>query len=307
MRDTSVIDRLWAIIQCCSTSSDPTTQIARGLRVCGLSDEDIASRFPSRSVDIERLEHLDEQRESSTISRPLHLTAADRRLPAIRDTIYLLFTTGYGSSSAVGDHNCDEAIVLARTLRSMLLATDEGVESLLALMLLHHARRSTKKDAKGELVLLANQDRSRWDRTLIAEGLSLLSARRLTEISDPFALQARIAAVHATSASAEHTDWRSIRDLYERLYAVQPSPIVALNHAVAVSMLDGAAASLTLVDALADQLGEYHLWHATRADLLRRLARRAEAKAAYQAAHALTSDVAERRFLERRIAEVSSS
>jgi RNA polymerase sigma-70 factor (ECF subfamily) len=305
MRDTSATDRLWAVIQCCSTSGDVTTQIARALRVCGLSNDHIAARFPSRSVNIEQ--QLDEQRESRTDRRTARLIAADHRLPAIIDVIYLLFTTGYSSSSAVGDAYCTEAITLARTLRSMLPSRNEGVESLLALMLLHHARRDTRTDGNGELVLLAHQDRSRWDRALIAEGLSLLTEGGVTRISDPFALQARIAAIHATSASAEHTDWLSIRELYERLYAVQPSPVVALNYTIAVSMLDGAAAALPLVDALAGQLGKYHLWHATRADLLRRLARRAEAKAAYQAAHALATDGAERRFLERRIAEVSSS
>jgi RNA polymerase sigma-70 factor (ECF subfamily) len=171
-------------------------------------------------------------------------------------------------------------------------------------MLLGDSRREARVGADGGLVLLADQDRARWDRAEIDEGRALVAAALAGGLPGPYLLEAAIAAVHAEAPRAEDTDWRQLVGLYDRLYARHPSPVVALNRAVAVAMADGPAAALAIVDGLADALPDYHLWHATRADLLRRLGRGGEAIAAYEHAHALTDNEAERRFLARRIAEV---
>jgi RNA polymerase sigma-70 factor (ECF subfamily) len=178
------------------------------------------------------------------------------------------------------------------------------LDALLALMLLHDARRPARQDSAGELVPLAEQDRTLWNRAQIDEGRALVQGALRRAPPGPYALEAAIAAVHAEAPRAADTDWRQIALLYERLLVLHPSPVVALNRAVAVSFADGPAAALPLVDALAGDLGGYHLWHATRADLFRRLRRREEAIGAYHRARELAQNDAERRFLSRRLDEL---
>jgi len=200
---------------------------------------------------------------------------------------------------------CAEAIRLARLLRAMPPVPVRELDALLALMLLHDARRDARTDPAGELVPLADQDRTKWDRAQIEDGCALVQAALAAAPPGPYALEAAIAAVHAEAERAEDTDWAQIAALYDRLRALHPSPVVALNRAVAVSMATGPEAALPLVDELSAPLADYHLWHATRADLLRRLGRRDEAAAAYQKALELTQNEAERRFLQRRLKELS--
>ncbi len=227
--------------------------------------------------------------------------------------MYLIFNEGYAAAQGkelLRRALSSEAIELTRLLRALLHArlgsVPAEVDALLALMLLHDARRDTRVAADGELVLLEEQDRARWDRDEIEEGCALLRAALERAPPGTYALEAAIAAVHAESASAEATDWAQIAALYARLLELYPSPIVALNRAVAVAMAEGCEAGLTLVDALGPALDGYHLWHAARADLLRRLARREEAVTSYQRAHALAHNASELRFLARRLAELGA-
>ena len=221
--------------------------------------------------------------------------------------VYLVFTQGYGPASGdavVRPDLADEAIRLGR-LVAELLPEPEAL-GLLALLLLQDSRRAARATADGELVLLADQDRSRWDRARIAEGAALLRRAISSGPVGPFTLQAAIAAAHAEAPTAEATDWDRIVGLYDLLVRADPSPVVELNRAVAVAMRDGPAAGLALIDALlaAGQLGGYHLAHAARADLLRRLGRPDDARAAYRRALDLTRQGPERRFLERRLREL---
>jgi len=221
--------------------------------------------------------------------------------------VYLVFNEGY--AAALGDalvrgELCAEAMRLLRLLRALLPEPVSELDALLALMLLCDARRHTRVDAAGELVLLADQDRSRWDRAQIDEGRALVEEALRRGPVGPYGLEAAIAAVHAQAARAEDTDWRQICALYAHLFQLHASPVVALNRAVAISMADGPERALPLVDAIAEALDGYHLLHATRADLLRRLGRRDEAAAAYRRAHALSQNETERRFLRRRLREL---
>jgi RNA polymerase sigma-70 factor (ECF subfamily) len=198
---------------------------------------------------------------------------------------------------------CREAIRLGRVLVDLMPDEPETL-GLLALMRLHDARRETRVDGSGALVLLEDQDRSRWDAEAIAEGIALVERARRAGGAGAYVLQAAIAAEHGRAAEPGATDWRRIAALYDELLEVAPSPVVALNHAVAVAMADGPAAGLALADALAEPLGGYHLWHSARADLLRRLDRRADAAAAYARALELAGNPVERAFLERRLREL---
>jgi RNA polymerase sigma-70 factor (ECF subfamily) len=225
--------------------------------------------------------------------------------------LYLIFNEGYDATSGaslVRRELCAEAIRLARVLGA-LMPDEPEVLGLLALMLLTDARRPARVGPNGQLVLLAAQDRTRWDSAKIREGRDLVERARRTGRPGPHQLQAAIAAVHDEAARPEATDWRRIVGLYDELMAVTPTPVVALNRAVAVSMVDGPAAGLALVDYLAADgaLDGYAYLHSTRADLLRQLDRRADAVEAYRQAAALTTNEAERAFLERRLAEVGSA
>ena len=227
------------------------------------------------------------------------------RLPGVLAVVYLIFTEGHRATTGrrlVREDLCTEAIRLGRLLAA-LMPDEPEVAGLLALMLLTEARRPSRETSDGGLVLLADQDRSLWDRALIAEGQALVRACLRRNRPGPYQLQAAINAVHSDSATAADTDWPQIVVLYDHLLALAPSPVVALNRAVAVAEVDGAAAGLALVDEL--ELSRLPLFHAVRADLLRRLDRRDDAIAAYDAAVALTANDAERAFLARRRAAMT--
>jgi RNA polymerase sigma-70 factor (ECF subfamily) len=222
--------------------------------------------------------------------------------------VYLVFNEGYSASSGLSLTRCDlsaEAIRLGRLLVE-LLPEPEAV-GLLALMLLHESRRAARSTPDGELVLLADQDRRLWDRVLIAEGISLVERAISSRRFGPYTLQAAIAAVHAEAASASATDWAQIVGLYDVLARADPSPVIELNRAAAIAMRDGPAAGLAIVDGIMARgdLEGYHLAHSARADLCRRLGRAADARAAYQRALELVRQEPERRFLERRLRELS--
>lgn len=216
--------------------------------------------------------------------------------------LYLVFNEGYAATEGelVRGDLCDEAVWMIRVV-DRLLPGEPEVQGLLALMLLQHSRRDARTQADGSLVLLEDQDRARWDHETIDEGLATLDAAMALGRPGPYQLQAAIAALHARAPRPEDTDWPQIAGLYGALARATPSPVVELNRAVAVAMADGPAAGLSLVDALADDLGGYHLFHAARADLLRRLARRDDAAEAYRRALELTTNRTERAFLEERL------
>jgi RNA polymerase sigma-70 factor (ECF subfamily) len=228
------------------------------------------------------------------------------RLRAVLAVLYLIFNEGYTASSGralVRDDLCAEAIRLGRLLAGLMPDEPEAM-GLLALMLLTDARRDARTTGQGELVLLADQDRTRWDRALIAEGQDLVRRCLRRDQPGPYQIQAAIQAVHSDAATVTDTDWRQIVQLYDQLLAVTPSPVVALNRAVAVAEIDGPGAALALTDRIA--LEGFYLFHAIRADLLRRLGRDAEAAQEYRAAIARTGNAAERDFLERRLQAVSA-
>jgi len=233
------------------------------------------------------------------------------RLDAVLTAIYLIFNEGYAPTRGeplVRADLCAEAIRLGRLVRMLMAPQPSGeATALLALMLLHDSRRDARLDNSGDLVVLEEQDRSRWDRQQIAEALPLVD-EALRSYPGPFALEAAIAAQHCRAARAEDTDWRQIVRLYDRLKRLLPSPIVSLNRAVAVAMVDGPRSGLALIDALAatGDLDNYHLLHAARADLLRRVGSGVEAARSYARALALVTNESERRFLERRLREVQS-
>jgi RNA polymerase sigma-70 factor (ECF subfamily) len=300
-------DRLRLIFTCCHPALSRDAQIALTLRtLAGLTTPEIAHAFlvPEATM-AQRLVRAKRKIQNAGIPYrvpPAHLLP--ERTNSVLAVLYLLFNEGYAASSGA-DHVraglCEEAIRLARTV-VQLMPDEPEAQGLLALMLLQDARRGARVDSADELVLLEDQDRTRWDREEIDEGLQQLDAALRRLQPGPYQVQAAVAACHATAETAADTDWREIAALYRELERFVPSPVVALNRAVAVAMADGPAAGLAIVDALAtdDRLRGYHLLPATRADLLRRLGRFDDAAAEYEHAIALTESATERRYLERR-------
>ncbi len=303
-------DRLRLVFTCCHPALSPDAQVALTLReVCGLTTEEIARAFlsaaPTLAQRIVRAKaKIRDARIPYQVPTPSELP---ERLDSVLRVVYLVFNEGYSASSGQSVTRLDlsgEAIRLGRLLVE-LLPEPEAI-GLLALMLLQESRRAARASPEGELVLLADQDRSLWNRDQIAEGAALVERALASRRAGPYALQAAIAAVHAEAVSADATDWNEIVGLYDVLLRAEPSPVVELNRAVAVAMRDGPAAGLELVDAILarGELQDYRLAHAARADLSRRLGRTAQARASYQRALALTRQEPERRFLERRLAEL---
>jgi len=305
-------DMLRLIFTCCHPALGMEAQVGLTLKtVCGLSTEVVARAFvTSHETVAQRLVRAKRKiRDAGIPYQVPPLAILDERLEGVLATIYLVFTEGYAGSSGpslLREDLSAEAIRLGRLLDG-LMPGRPAVRGLLALMLLHDARREGRVTAEGDVVLLEDQDRTRWDRARIAEGARLVEAAlRMPGPPSPYAVQAAIAALHAQAPRWEDTDWRQIVGLYEVLLRIQPTPVVELNHAAALSMVDGPARALDLVDALAARgsLDGYHLLPAVRADLLRRLGRKDEALAAYRAALARARLEPEQRLFVRRMAEL---
>ncbi len=305
-------DRLRLIFTCCHPSLSPDAQVALTLReVCGLTTEEIAQAFLSVATTLaQRIVRAKAKIRDARI--PYQVPEPDElpeRLDSVLRVVYLVFNEGYSASSGGSLTRVDlssEAIRLGRLLSELL--PEPEVLGLLALMLLQESRRAARASPAGDLVLLENQDRSLWNRAEIAEGAALVERALGSRRFGPYALQAAIAAVHAEAPSSADTDWGEIVGLYDVLLRIDPSPVVELNRAVAVAMREGPQAGLALVEAILarGELDDYHLAHAARADLCRRLGRSAEARASYERALALARQEPERRFLERRLAELSN-
>jgi len=302
-------DRLRLVFTCCHPAIAPDAQVALTLReVCGLSTEEIAAAYLTPAPTMaQRIVRAKNKIRDANI--PYEVPARDQlpaRLESVLRVIYLVFNEGYLASRGESATRADlsgEAIRLGRLVVELL--PEPEARGLLALMLLHESRREARADAQGELILLEDQDRTRWNRAHIEEGSALVRAALSSPTPPgPYALQAAIAAVHAESPRPEDTDWREIVGLYDLLFALSPSPIVALNRAVAIAMRDGPETGLAALDALlADgALDGYQLAHAARADFCRRLGRHAEARTAYRRAIELTAQGPARRFLEKRLA-----
>ena len=312
--ETEVIedDRLRLIFTCCHPALSAEAQIALTLReVCGLATEEIAQAFllppPTLAQRIVRAKaKIKDARIPYQVPGPDELP---ERLASALRVIYLVFNEGYSPSSGQSLTRVDlsaEAIRLGRLLADLL--PEPEAQGLLGLMLLQESRRVARASPTGEIILLPDQDRSVWNRDQIAEGVSLVERALASRRSGPYALQAAIAAVHAEAPSADATDWNEIVGLYDVLLRAEPSPVIELNRAVAVAMRDGPEPGLELVDAILarGELADYHLAHATRADLCRRLGRSGEARIAYERAMTLARQEPERRFLARRLAELSA-
>jgi RNA polymerase sigma-70 factor (ECF subfamily) len=303
-------DRLRLIFTCCHPALPPEARTALTLReVCGLTTEEIARAFlaspPTLAQRIVRAKaKIRDARIPYQVPSPAELP---ERLDTVLQVIYLVFNEGYSASSGAALTRSDlsgEAIRLGRLLLELL--PEPEVMGLLALMLLQESRRAARVTPTGDLILLADQNRSLWNRAEIAEGQKLVERALSSRRFGPYTLQAAIAAVHAEAMDAAATDWAQIVALYSLLARVEPSPVVELNRAVAVAMRDGPEAGLKLIDAILARgdLSDYHLAHAARADLCRRLGKTVEARSSYERALALTRQEPERRFLERRLSEL---
>jgi RNA polymerase sigma-70 factor (ECF subfamily) len=304
-------DRLRLVFTCCHPALSPDAQVAMTLReVCGLTTEAVAQAFLTPAATLaQRIVRAKAKIRAARIPyavpEPAELPA---RLDSVLRVIYLVFNEGYSASSGDALTRVDlsaEAIRLGRLLVTLL--PEPEALGLLALMLLHESRRDARVSDEGDIVLLDAQDRSRWNRDLVAEGTKILGDALASRRIGPYTLQAAIASVHANAAQAEATDWRQIVALYELLLRIEPSPVVELNRAVAVAMRDGPREGLALIDAILarGELSDYHLIHAARADLARRLGDTAAARTSYERALALARQQPERRFLLRRLAELA--
>jgi RNA polymerase sigma-70 factor (ECF subfamily) len=302
-------DRLRLIFTCCHPALTPEARVALTLReVCGLTTEEIARAFLTVAPTLaQRIVRAKAKIRDACI--PYQVPSPEElpdRLDTVLQVVYLVFNEGYSASSGTSLTRADlsgEAIRLGRLLMELL--PEPEVMGLLALMLLQESRRAARTSPTGELILLENQDRSLWNREQIAEGVALVERALISRRFGPYTLQAAIAAVHSEASSVAATDWPQIVALYSELARLEPSPVVELNQAVAVAMRDGPEAGLALIDAIfaRGELTDYHLAHSVRADLCRRLSRRAEARSSYERALELTQSGPERRFYEKRLLE----